>query len=163
MTFTTEISRCLQGADLIVESVTSAGIRPVFMEAKAHGIPKCPIVITSKGIEQDSGLILSDVAVEVIGEEYCPYIGYLSGPSFAQEVIRGLPTSVVGSAYDYDLMMQICNTFSTPAFRVYPNTDLLGVAYGGALKNIVGIACGISEGLSLGRSAMAALMHPRLA
>lgn len=158
MTFTTDISQCLQGVDVLVESVTSAGLRPVFTEAKKRGIPLCPIVITSKGIEQGSGLILSDVVVEVIGEKYRSYLGHISGPSFAQEVIQGLPTSVVASAYDYDLMMQICNTFSTPSFRVYPNTDLLGVAYGGALKNIVGIACGISEGLALGRSAMAALM-----
>lgn len=158
MTFTTEISHCLQGIDVLVESVTSAGLRPVFTEAKKHGIPLCPIVITSKGIEQGSGLILSDIIVEVLGEKYRPHIGYVSGPSFAQEVIQGLPTSVVASAYDYDLMMQVCNAFSTPTFRVYPNTDVLGVAYGGALKNIVGIACGVSEGLTLGRSAMAALM-----
>jgi glycerol-3-phosphate dehydrogenase (NAD(P)+) len=158
MTFTTELSQCLQGVDVLVESVTSAGLRPVFTEAKKHGIPLCPIVVTSKGIEQGSGLILSDVVIEVLGEQYRPHIGYISGPSFAQEVIRGLPTSVVASAYDYDLMIQICNAFSTPSFRVYPNTDILGVAYGGSLKNIVGIACGVSEGLALGRSAMAALM-----
>lgn len=158
MTFTTDIVTCLIDVDLIVESVTSAGLRPVFNQIKKHRVPHCPIVITSKGIEQGSGLILPDVAVEVLGPECRPFIGCLSGPSFAQEVIRGLPTSVVGSAYNFELMMKICETFSTPTFRVYPNSDILGVAYGGALKNIVGIACGISEGLALGRSSMAALM-----
>ena len=158
MKFTIDMVECLRDADLIVESVTSAGFRPVFTEVQHHRIPHCPIVMTSKGIEQGSGLILPDVAIKVLGEECRPYIGCLSGPSFAQEVIRGLPTSVVGSAYNYDLMMQICETFSTSFFRVYPNNDIHGVAFGGALKNIVGIACGISDGLELGRSSMAALM-----
>lgn len=158
MQFTTDMASALKDADLIVESVTSAGLRPVFTEVRRHRIPHCPIVITSKGIEQGSGLILSDVVTEVLGDDCRPFIGCLSGPSFAQEVIRGLPTSVVASAYDYDLMMNICQTFSTPTFRVYPNADIKGVAYGGALKNIIAIACGISEGLGLGKSSMAALM-----
>jgi glycerol-3-phosphate dehydrogenase (NAD(P)+) len=139
--------------------VTSAGLRPVFELVKAHKIQsQCPIVITSKGIEQNTGLILPDVVIEVLGEEIRPFVGALSGPSFAQDVIRGLPTSVVASAYDYDVMLTICETFTTPTFRVYPNTDIHGVAFGGALKNIIGIACGIAEGLSLGSSCKAALM-----
>lgn len=158
MTFTTDLASVLHNADLIVESVTSAGLRPVFEQVRSLGLPTCPIVITSKGIEQDSGRILPEVATEVLGRNFQPLIGVLSGPSFAQEVIRGLPTSVVGSAYSADATEFICKTFTTPTFRVYPNSDILGVAFGGALKNIIGIACGIAEGLSLGRSAIAALM-----
>lgn len=158
MTFTTDMSLALHDADMVVESVTSAGIRPVFEQIRALGIPQCPIVLTSKGIEQDTGKILPDVAVEVLEEIYRPSIGILSGPSFAQEVIRGLPTSVIGTAYSPDAMLKICETFMTPSFRIYPNADILGVAYGGALKNIIGIACGISEGLGLGCSSKAALM-----
>lgn len=158
MTFTTDLSHALHNADMIIESVTSAGLRPVFEQVRSLGLPLCPIVITSKGIEQDTGRILPEVIAEVLGEEFKPFVGMLSGPSFAQEVIKGLPTSVVGTSYSIDTMQTICETFMTPTFRVYPNTDILGVAFGGALKNIIGIACGISEGLSLGWSSRAALM-----
>lgn len=158
MKFTTNLSEALQDVDLIVESVTSAGLRPVFEQVKAVGVPKCPIVITSKGIEQNTGDILPVVALEVFGKSYQPYIGVLSGPSFAQEVIRGLPTSVVSSSYSIETMQFICDIFTTPAFRVYPNIDIVGVSLGGALKNIIAIACGISDGLSLGWSAKASLI-----
>lgn len=158
MTFTLDLEEALDGAELIVESVTSKGIRPVFEKVKSITKPTCPIVITSKGIEQHTGLILPDVVTEVLGGEYHSRIGVISGPSFAHDVIRGLPTSVVGSAFDRKVMMDICDTFTTDTFRVYPNSDVIGVSYGGALKNIIAIACGISEGLALGYSCNAALM-----
>lgn len=158
MTFTTDMAHVLYNAEMIVESVTSAGLRSVFEQVRSLGLPSCPIVITSKGIEQDTEYILPEVAVEVLGENFRPLIGCLSGPGFALEVIRGLPTSVVGSGYSPEVIQQICEAFTTPSFRVYPNTDILGVAFGGALKNIIAIACGISEGLGLGCSSKAALM-----
>lgn len=156
--FTTDLAKVLHHAEFIVESVTSAGLRPVFELVKAIKIPSCPIVITSKGIEQNTGLILPDVAIEVLGKSSHSLVGFLSGPSYAEEVVKGLPTSVVGSAYDYNIMMHICDTFTTQTFRVYPNADVRGVAFGGALKNIVAIACGIADGLGVGYSAKAALM-----
>lgn len=158
MHFTANLQEALESAELIVESVTSAGLRPVLMDVKKLFTPQCPIVITSKGIEQNTGQILPEVAVEVLGEEVRPLVGILSGPSFAAEVVQGLPTSVVGSAYNFDDMMLICDTFTNQTFRVYPNADVQGVAYGGALKNIIAIACGISDGLALGNSSKAALM-----
>lgn len=158
MYFTTQLGEALDHADMIVESVTSAGIRPVFNQMKALNKVKCPVVLTSKGIEQNTGLILPEVVVETLGESTRKWVGVLSGPSYAQEVIHHLPTSVVGSAFDYDIMMSICQTFTTQSFRVYPNQDIQGVAYGGALKNIIAIACGISDGLNLGNSSKAALM-----
>lgn len=156
--FTTDLAEALFEADMIVESVTSAGLRPVLNQLKEIKLPTCPLVITSKGIEQHTGSILPEVAVEVLGENFRPLIGFLSGPSFAQEVIRGLPTSVVGTGFDSSVIRQICETFMTPHFRVYPNADILGVSFGGALKNIIGIACGISDELGLGYSSKAALM-----
>lgn len=158
VTFTTDLNEALSDADMIVESVTSAGLRLVSEQIKQISIPACPIVITSKGIEQNTGLILPEVVIQVLGKKIKRHIGVLTGPSYAQEVIRGLPTSVVGSAYDPEIMMLICETFTTPTFRVYPNSDIRGVAFGGALKNIIAIACGISEGLALGYSSKAALM-----
>ncbi len=158
MTFTTDMAEVLHNADMIVESVTSSGIRPVFEQVRSLGLPLCPIILTSKGIEQDTGKILPEVVIEVLGEESRSLIGFLSGPSFAQEVIRGLPTSVVGTGYSLDVISTVCETFATPTFRIYPNTDILGIAFGGALKNVIAIACGISDGLALGCSSKAALM-----
>lgn len=158
MTFTTDLQQALDGADIIVESVTSKGVRPVFEQIKSLGIPTCPIVITSKGIEQNTGLILPEVVIEVLGDSIRPQLGVMSGPSFAHDVIRGLPTSVVGAGFESDVMYNICEMFTTDTFRVYPNSDVIGVSYGGALKNIIAIACGISEGLALGYSCNAALM-----
>lgn len=156
--FTTEMAEALQGADMIVESVTSAGLRPVFEQVKQLRQPKVPVVITSKGVEQGTGLILPEVIVQLLGNEARPLVGCVSGPSYAEEVIRGLPTGVVCSAYSMEAMTQIGEAFNTPTFRVYPNSDVVGVAIGGAMKNIMAIACGIADGLSLGSSCKAALM-----
>lgn len=158
MRFTTDIFEAIHDADMIVESVTTAGLHPVFDSIKNHIPPSAPIVLTSKGIEQNTCLTPPEVAIEILGHKKRESIGILSGPSYAQDVIKGLPTSVVGSAFDYDTMLQICDTFTTNTFRVYPNTDIKGVAYGGALKNIIAIACGISDGLGLGSSSKAALI-----
>jgi glycerol-3-phosphate dehydrogenase (NAD(P)+) len=158
MRFTTNMEEALIGVELIVESVTAKGVRSVFEQVKALGNPLAPIVITSKGIEQNSDKILCEVIIEVMGEQYRSLVGYLSGPSYAQEVIKGLPTAIVSSAYSQQTMTAICNAFSTPALRIYPNSDVMGVALGGALKNIIAIACGISDGLKMGDSARAALM-----
>lgn len=158
MRFTTDLAEAVKDADVIVEAVTAPGIRPVFKQLK-HALSKnIPIILTSKGIEQDTGLILPAVAVEVLGKEHADMIGCISGPSYALEVVKGLPTSVVASAYNDATMNTICEVFTTPIFRVYPNNDIMGVCYGGALKNVIAIACGIAEGLGLGNSAKAALM-----
>lgn len=157
--FTTALAEALEGAELIVESVTSAGIRPVFERIRSLGISSTtPICLTSKGIEQNSGLILPDVVIEVLGDTYRTHTCMLSGPSFAEEVSRNLPTSVVLGAYDSKLALQVATAFTSSFFRVYPNSDVQGVAFGGALKNIIAIACGISDGLNLGNGARAALM-----
>lgn len=156
--FTHHIEEALLGVDLLVESVTSAGIRPVFEEVKKHLLPSCPIVLTSKGIEQNTELLLSEVLLQVLGEDYKPFIGCLSGPSHAEEVVTHLPTSVVASGYDVEAINLIREAFSTPKFRVYPNTDINGVLFGGAMKNIMAIACGISDGLKFGDNTKAALM-----
>lgn len=155
MHFTTSLEEAILDKDLLVEAVTSAGFREVLSKLKQL---RCPLVITSKGIEQTTGEILPEVAVEIFGESARSMVGILSGPSFAAEVIAGLPTSVVASAYNPDEMRLISDAFTNQAFRVYPNADVKGVAFGGALKNIIAIACGISDGLGLGNSTKAALM-----
>jgi glycerol-3-phosphate dehydrogenase (NAD(P)+) len=156
--FTTDFEEALKGADVIVESVTTKGIRPVFQRIVDLGGTKCPIVITSKGIEQNSCLLLPEVVLDVMGEKVRSQIGCISGPSHAEEVVQKLPTSIVSSAYDPDLMLKIHDLFTTPFFRIYPNADINGVSFGGAMKNPIAIACGISDGLGFGDNTKAALM-----
>ena len=143
---------------MIVESVTSSGIRPLFKRILELGPIDCPIVITSKGIEQGTGLLLPEVVSQILGVEESPLVGCLSGPSHAEEVIQHLPTSVVCSAYDANVMKLIHELFTTPSFRIYPNSDIRGVSFGGAMKNIIAIACGIADGLGCGDNTKAALM-----
>ena len=156
--FTADLKEALRGAEWVIESVTSKGIRPVFEKISSLGGVDVPIVITSKGIEQNSGFLLPEVVVQILGETRRPLVGCLSGPSHAEEVIQELPTSVVASSFDLSLMRQIADLFSTPFFRVYPNADISGVAFGGAMKNIIAIACGIADGLKFGDNTKAALM-----
>ena len=85
-------------------------------------------------------------------------VGCLSGPSLADEVVQNLPTSVVCSAYEPAVAKLIQELFTTPTFRIYPNNDIRGVCFGGAMKNIVAIACGIADGLGCGDNTKAALM-----
>ncbi len=143
----------LKVGEIVIESVTAAGIRPVF---KALGPVACPVVITSKGIEQGTGLLLPEVVADVGVETH--WIGALSGPSHAEEVTQHLPTSIVCSAYNPEVMALIHELFITPRFRIYPNRDLNGVCFGGAMKNVIAIACGISDGLGYGDNTKAALM-----
>lgn len=153
---TDSMIEALDEADYVIESVTSSGLRPVLEQIMEHGGIDCPFVITSKGIEQDTGLLLPEVALEVLGEK--TRIGCLTGPSLAEDVIKKLPTSVVSSSYDKTLMLEIRDLFTSLYFRVYPNADINGVSFGGAVKNIIAIACGISDGLGFGDNTKAALM-----
>lgn len=156
--FTSNLPTALADIDMLVESVTSMGIRPVFEQILALGSVECPIVVTSKGIEQNSGLLLPEVVLDVLGPSHRKWIGCLSGPSHAEEVIQKLPTSIVCAAYSPEIMHRIHDVFSTPFFRIYPNSDINGVAFGGSMKNIIAIACGISDGLGFGDNTKAALM-----
>ncbi len=153
LTLTTDLQETLSRKDFVIESVTSKGLREVLQKSEKIN---CPFVLTSKGIEQDTGLTLPQVASECIGDR--EKVALVSGPSFAAEVVKGMPTSVVSSAYNQALSEEVSKLFTTDSFRVYPNADILGVAYGGALKNVLAIACGITEGMNLGASAKAALM-----
>lgn len=153
--FTSDLQKALLGAEVIVESVTSSGIRKVFQKV---GRVNIPIILTSKGIEQGTGFLLPEVISDILGVSHSPLVGALSGPSHAEEVIQNMPTSVVCAAYDPNITKLICELFTTPTFRIYPNSDLNGVCFGGAMKNIIAIACGISDGLSGSDNAKAALM-----
>jgi glycerol-3-phosphate dehydrogenase (NAD(P)+) len=121
---------------------------------KPHLTPGQPLVICAKGIEKDSGKLVTEVAAESLPGTT---LAILSGPSFARDVARGLPTAVTIAARG-DLAAALQASLGSAAFRPYASDDLTGVALGGAAKNVYAIACGVVEGMGLGENARAALL-----
>lgn len=115
---------------------------------------RAPLLICAKGIERESGALMTEVAAEVHPNAA---VGMLSGPSFARDVAQGLPCAVTIAFKDEELASSVCAVVGSLSFRPYASTDVAGVAIGGAVKNVLAIACGIVEGKGLGESARAAL------
>ncbi len=160
---TGSVAGALEGADLVVSSVPSHGVRAVFSGAKEF-LPKDALIVsTSKGIEEGTLLTCSAILKEILPESFHKRISVLSGPSFAKEVSRGKPTAVCVASVDKGVSELVQRVFSTGRFRVYTNTDLTGVELGGALKNVIALGAGISDGLGLGSNARAALITRGLA
>ncbi|MEW6357653.1 MAG: NAD(P)H-dependent glycerol-3-phosphate dehydrogenase [Planctomycetota bacterium] len=160
LTLTASIEDALRDVALAVAAVPVIYLRAT-MEKIAPRYPKAvPIVSVAKGIENESLLLASQVIAGVIGG--VP-IATLLGPSHAEEVARGLPTSVVASSADMALAEVVQATFMTDRFRVYTNPDTLGAELGAALKNVIAIASGICDGLGFGDNAKAALITRGLA
>jgi glycerol-3-phosphate dehydrogenase (NAD(P)+) len=145
----------LAACDLILAVPPAQHLRSALSALKPHLKPGVPVVLCSKGVEQGSLTLMSDVAAEVLPG--AP-IAVLSGPSFAGEVARGLPTAVTLACEDAVLGKAIGEAIAIPAFRPYLAADVIGAEAGGAVKNVLAIACGIVEGKGLGRSAHAALI-----
>jgi len=117
--------------------------------------PKMPLVLCSKGIEESSGAMLHEVAKQVCSTSP---VAVLSGPTFAHEVAQGLPTAVTLAAEDIELAEQLRDRIAQPTFRIYVSDDVAGAEIGGAVKNVLAIACGVVEGKGLGQNARAALI-----
>ena len=155
---TTDMAQALEGAQAVVCVVPAAHMRTTCRVLADSGYAGQPVVICTKGIEKDSLVLMTDVAHQELGPAATERLAVLTGPSHAEEVSRGLPTVVSAVAEDPRLAEQIQQMFITPRFRVYSHTDIRGVELGGALKNVIAIACGISDGLGNGDNAKAALI-----
>jgi glycerol-3-phosphate dehydrogenase (NAD(P)+) len=146
-----------------VSVVPSHGARTVW-SAIGPLLPVHSLLISAtKGIEADSLLTMSQVLKAVIPSDKQVDIAVLSGPSFAREVSQKIPTAVVAAAASQGVAATVQQLFSTPLFRVYTNTDMLGVELGGALKNVIAIAAGVCDGLQFGYNTRAALITRGLA
>ncbi|QGY39125.1 NAD(P)H-dependent glycerol-3-phosphate dehydrogenase [Pseudodesulfovibrio cashew] len=151
-----------QGADYFLVVIPSQFIRPA-LESFRDLLPDKPVIVcASKGIELDSLSPMSRVVAEAL-EGKRPRYASLSGPSFAAEVSRDMPTTVSLGCEDHELGRELQAAFSTPAFRVYFTPDYRGVELGGAVKNVIAIAAGIADGLGFGHDARAALITRGLA
>ncbi|WP_029893406.1 NAD(P)H-dependent glycerol-3-phosphate dehydrogenase [Desulfohalovibrio reitneri] len=157
-----ETGKVMEGADAYLLAVPSQFLRQILTDKREH-FAKNPVVIcASKGIERGSLATMSQVVDEALSS-LKPRFAMLSGPSFAFEVIRGLPTAVALGCADKKLAPQLQAAFSNDTFRVYTNPDVRGVELGGAIKNVIAIAAGVSDGLGFGSNARAALITRGLA
>lgn len=146
---------CCKNQDIIVIATPSHGVRGVAQRIK-EVVPKGQIILNiSKGIEEETYLTISQVLKAEL--PYCK-IAVMSGPSHAEEVSRGIPTTNVVAADDTETTMLIQEAFMNRNFRIYTNDDIIGVELGGSVKNVIALCCGILDGLGCGDNTKAALM-----
>lgn len=157
---TPELSDAVSGAAIVVYAPPSHVLRRLARQAATAVHQGTTIVVATKGIETDTLALTTDIIAEEHGG--CSVVA-LSGPSFAAEVVRGQPTAVVAASREEVARVAVQRAFSRPTFRVYTTDDVTGVAIGGALKNVIAIAAGISDGLGLGFNPRAALITRALA
>ncbi|MBM7614563.1 NAD(P)H-dependent glycerol-3-phosphate dehydrogenase [Alkaliphilus hydrothermalis] len=151
----TDLEKAILDVDVILMSVPTQSVRSVFMKIAPIVKPHQIIVNTSKGLEQNTLLRISEVIDEILPGQ--PFVT-LSGPSHAEEVCKEMPTTVAVASKSRSHAEYIQDLFITPSFRVYTNPDLVGVELGGALKNVIAFGAGITDGLGFGDNAKAALM-----
>ena len=143
---------------MIVLAVPSQFIRSVLHEIRNFDYKNTTFVSVAKGIEKNTLVTVSQIVKEELKNISSSQIGVISGPSHAEEVARKIPTAVVAASKDYSTAIQIQTAFITSYFRVYSSTDILGVEYGGALKNVIAIGAGIIDGAKFGDNTKAAIM-----
>jgi len=158
---TAEMADCVPGSDLVVAATPTIYMRAVCERLAGHLTGRQLVVNVAKGIEEETLLTGSQIIEDVCGKDV-PLAG-LYGPSHAEEVARGRPTTVVATSRHEELARRVQDVFMCPTFRVYTNTDLIGVELGAALKNVNAIAAGVCDGLGFGDNAKSALLTRGLA
>jgi glycerol-3-phosphate dehydrogenase (NAD(P)+) len=165
VTASNDLFATLKGAQIVVSVMPSQHCRTLFERMRALLPPQTLIVSATKGLEEGSLQRMTELIAELLKREdgSIPAVGALSGPSFAQEVARGDPTAITIASQDAALLRTVQQEFSDSSFRVYTNSDVIGVELGGALKNTIAIAAGICDGLGFGHNSVAALITRGLA
>lgn len=154
---TDDLKEAVTDKDILVLAVPSKAVRSVSKSLKDIVKEKQIIVNVAKGLEEDTLATMTDIIEEELKGKN-PQVAVLSGPSHAEEVGKGIPTTCVVSAHNKELTLYLQNIFMNPAFRVYTSPDMLGVEVGGALKNVIALAAGIADGLNYGDNTKAALI-----
>ncbi len=158
LTATVDLKHALDGAELVVVVVPTHAMREVLEKAKPLIPPQAILCSASKGIENETLMLMSEVLVDVLGEEVEPRLTYLSGPSFAKEVALGMPTAVVVAGTDPTNTEIVQRAFASEKLRVYSSDDVVGVEIGGAMKNVIAIAAGVIDGLGFGHNSRAGMI-----
>ena len=154
---TNNLKEAVDNKDILVLAVPSKAIRSVSKSWKDIIKDNQIIVNVAKGLEEDTLKTMTDIIEEELKEKN-PQVAVLSGPSHAEEVGKGIPTTCVVSAHNKELTLHLQNIFMNPSFRVYRSPDMIGVEIGGALKNVIALAAGIADGLNYGDNTKAALI-----
>ena len=160
---TAEMAEAVAGAGIVVVAVPSDAVRSTLSAAAERLLPDATLVVVAKGIEPGTLMLLSEVTADVLGKAAEQRAVFLSGPSFALEVARGLPTNLVAAGRDPERSLLVQQRFASDRLRVYSSDDPAGVQVGGALKNVIAIAAGASDGLGFGHNTRAALITRGLA
>lgn len=155
---TADMADAVTGSELLLAASPSHVLRAVMEQAQPYIAGRPYIVSACKGVEEGSLKRMSEVLAEVCGAAHFERIVVLSGPSFAREVALGMPTAVTAAGPSHEAAEAVQRAFQAPTFRVYTGTDVVGVELGGAAKNVIAIAAGVSDGLGLGHSSRAALI-----
>jgi glycerol-3-phosphate dehydrogenase (NAD(P)+) len=157
---TDEFHAALEEVDAVILAVPAQFLRPVLTEVVRYIPPAAPLVLAAKGIERETGALLSEAIAGALPKH--PLV-ILSGPTFAAEVAKGLPTAVTLAARERTMAEAMAQALGGRGFRPYASDDPIGVEIGGAVKNVIAIACGIVVGRGLGENARAALLTRGLA
>jgi len=160
---TNSLADAVQGTDLVVLAVPSHVLSSLMSTLRPFLRQVIPITIATKGIEQETLQLMSQVVEGQLPQPWHTSLTVLTGPSFAAEVSRWKPTTILLAGRDFNLVNRLQQVFLTPQFRVYAGRDVIGAQLGGALKNVMAIAAGIVDGLDLGFNARAALITRGLA
>ena len=155
---TSRLAEAVEGMELLVSAVPSHVVRQLATSLKELSVKDKIIVSVTKGIENETLFRVSQIYQDVLPDFSPDHFVVLSGPSHAEEVSRGVPTTVVAAGTDLSSAKQVQNIFMTATFRVYSHTDVIGVELGGSLKNVIAIAAGIGDGVGFGDNTKAALM-----
>jgi glycerol-3-phosphate dehydrogenase (NAD(P)+) len=161
LSVTADLAEALDDSEFIVSAVPSHGTREIIARARPHIRTGAVIVSATKGLEQDTLYRVSEIIEQELRERV--HVAVLSGPSFAAEVARQLPTAVSVASRDAAVVARVQDGFRAPYLRLYGTDDVVGVEIGGALKNVIAIAAGLAEGLGLGHNALAGLITRGLA
>ena len=154
---TDDLKEAVDDKDILILAVPSKAIRSVSKSLKNIIKDNQIVVNVAKGLEEDTLETMTDIIEEELKDKN-PKVAVLSGPSHAEEVGRGIPTTCVVSAHNKELTLYLQNICMNPSFRVYTSPDMLGVEIGGALKNVIALAAGIADGLNYGDNTKAALI-----
>ena len=163
ITATNSLEEAAVDGELILFVVPSHVARSVLTQLAPYLPASVPMVCATKGIENNSLMLMSEVLQDVLPADHHRRFAFLSGPSFAKEVCQRLPTAVSLAATDHDLAVKLQTILTTPYFKVFTTKDVIGVQVGGALKNVIALAAGGADGMGFGTNTRAALITRGLA
>ena len=161
LTISSDLKYCIDVSKTILVVVPSHTFADVLVSIKPYLTPEHRLAWATKGLDKDSGRLLSDIASQILSDKIP--MAALSGPTFAMELAKGLPTAIAVAGTNSDFIKEFCELMHTKTFRIYESDDLVGLQLGGGIKNVIAIGAGLSDGLGYGANARTALITRGLA